>query len=82
MPFLQNLYTVSFSKPGYVELSGLSLSVGTEISLSFSTLEDTGTILLAVGGASPIGMQVCLFFLIPHRLSKCVFIYKHIVFII
>ncbi|XP_030577117.1 laminin subunit alpha-2 isoform X2 [Archocentrus centrarchus] len=50
---VENLYTVSFSKPGYMELGGLSLAVDTEISLSFSTLEDTGTILLAVGGASP-----------------------------
>uniref|UniRef100_A0A8C4I4G9 Basement membrane-specific heparan sulfate proteoglycan core protein n=1 Tax=Dicentrarchus labrax TaxID=13489 RepID=A0A8C4I4G9_DICLA len=49
---VENLYTVSFSKPGYMELRGLSLAVGTEISLSFSTLADTGTILLAVGGAS------------------------------
>ncbi|XP_056260712.1 laminin subunit alpha-2 isoform X4 [Seriola aureovittata] len=54
---VENLYTVSFSKPGYVELGGLTLSVGTEISLSFSTLADTGTILLAVGGASPISLQ-------------------------
>uniref|UniRef100_A0A3P8V0J9 Laminin subunit alpha 2 n=1 Tax=Cynoglossus semilaevis TaxID=244447 RepID=A0A3P8V0J9_CYNSE len=58
---VENLYTVSFSKPGYMELSGLSLTVGTEISLSFSTLSDTGTILLAVGGASPQGLQV-----LPH----------------
>ncbi|XP_069370850.1 laminin subunit alpha-2 isoform X9 [Paralichthys olivaceus] len=54
---VENLYTVSFSKPGYMELGGLSLAVGTEISLSFSTLADTGTILLAVGGASPLGLQ-------------------------
>ncbi|GAA6214860.1 laminin subunit alpha-2 isoform X1 [Lates japonicus] len=54
---VENLYTVSFSKPGYMELGGLSLAVGTEISLSFSTLEDTGTILLAVGGASPHSQQ-------------------------
>ena len=59
----QNLYTVSFSKSGYVELAGVTLAVGTEISLSFSTLADTGTILLAVGGASPAGIQVCFFFL-------------------
>ncbi|XP_056283361.1 laminin subunit alpha-2 isoform X2 [Pseudoliparis swirei] len=55
---VENLYTVSFSRPGYMELGGLSLAVGTEISLSFSTLADTGTIMLAVGGASPIGQQV------------------------
>ncbi|XP_068198951.1 laminin subunit alpha-2 isoform X1 [Antennarius striatus] len=48
---VENLHTVSFSKPGYVELGALSLGLGTEISLSFSTLADTGTILLAVGGA-------------------------------
>ncbi|XP_047184472.1 laminin subunit alpha-2 isoform X4 [Scophthalmus maximus] len=54
---VENLYTVSFSKPGYMELGGLSLALGTEVSLSFSTLEDTGTILLAVGGASPLGQQ-------------------------
>uniref|UniRef100_A0A671XJM5 Basement membrane-specific heparan sulfate proteoglycan core protein n=1 Tax=Sparus aurata TaxID=8175 RepID=A0A671XJM5_SPAAU len=45
--YVENLHTVSFSKPGYMELGGLSLAVGTEISLSFSTLEDTGTILLS-----------------------------------
>uniref|UniRef100_A0A7N8XYS2 Laminin subunit alpha-2 n=1 Tax=Mastacembelus armatus TaxID=205130 RepID=A0A7N8XYS2_9TELE len=50
---VENLYTVSFFKPGYMELGGLSLGTDTEISLSFSTLADTGTILLAVGGVSP-----------------------------
>uniref|UniRef100_A0A7N8XTA6 Laminin subunit alpha-2 n=1 Tax=Mastacembelus armatus TaxID=205130 RepID=A0A7N8XTA6_9TELE len=55
---LQNLYTVSFFKPGYMELGGLSLGTDTEISLSFSTLADTGTILLAVGGVSPSSKQV------------------------
>ncbi|XP_070781481.1 laminin subunit alpha-2 [Enoplosus armatus] len=55
--FVENLYTVSFSKPGYMELGGLSLAVDTEISLSFSTLADTGTILLAVGGPSQISQQ-------------------------
>eukprot|EP00064_Thunnus_orientalis_P005404 superscaffoldBa00000528_g5418 len=55
---VENLHTVSFSKPGYVELGGLSLAIDTEISLSFSTLEDTGTILLAVGGVPPVSRQV------------------------
>ncbi|XP_051908452.1 laminin subunit alpha-2 isoform X2 [Hippocampus zosterae] len=55
---VENLYTVSFSKPGYVELAGFSLAAGTEISLSFSTQVDTGTLLLAVGGPPPIGQQV------------------------
>ncbi|XP_076023918.1 laminin subunit alpha-2 [Genypterus blacodes] len=54
---VENIYTVSFSKPGYMELAGLSLGIATEISLSFSTLTDTGTILLAVGGGSPLGQQ-------------------------
>uniref|UniRef100_A0A667YT36 Laminin G domain-containing protein n=1 Tax=Myripristis murdjan TaxID=586833 RepID=A0A667YT36_9TELE len=54
---IENLYTVSFSKPGYMELAGLSFALATEISLSFSTLTDTGTILLAVGGASPSSQQ-------------------------
>lgn len=35
-----------------MELSGLSFAVATEISLSFSTQTDTGTIFLAVSGAS------------------------------
>uniref|UniRef100_A0A8C5AZY2 Basement membrane-specific heparan sulfate proteoglycan core protein n=1 Tax=Gadus morhua TaxID=8049 RepID=A0A8C5AZY2_GADMO len=47
---VENIYTVSFSKPGYMELSGLSLAVATEISLSFSTQTDTGTIFLASAG--------------------------------
>ncbi|XP_055088114.1 laminin subunit alpha-2 isoform X4 [Periophthalmus magnuspinnatus] len=54
---VENLYTVSFSKAGYMELKGLSLAVATEISLSFSTLNDTGTVLLAVGGATPVNQQ-------------------------
>ncbi|KAJ0026671.1 hypothetical protein NQD34_017671 [Periophthalmus magnuspinnatus] len=54
---VENLYTVSFSKAGYMELKGLSLAIATEISLSFSTLNDTGTVLLAVGGATPVNQQ-------------------------
>ncbi|KAM8846710.1 LOW QUALITY PROTEIN: laminin subunit alpha-2 [Synchiropus picturatus] len=54
---VENLYTVSFSKPGFVELTGFLLDVDTEVSLSFSTLADTGTILLAVGGAPPSDQQ-------------------------
>uniref|UniRef100_A0A3Q2C9Y8 Basement membrane-specific heparan sulfate proteoglycan core protein n=1 Tax=Cyprinodon variegatus TaxID=28743 RepID=A0A3Q2C9Y8_CYPVA len=55
---VEKLYTVSFSKPGYMELDGLSFAINTEISLSFSTLSDTGIILLAVGGTSPISKEV------------------------
>uniref|UniRef100_A0AAY4DW82 Basement membrane-specific heparan sulfate proteoglycan core protein n=1 Tax=Denticeps clupeoides TaxID=299321 RepID=A0AAY4DW82_9TELE len=47
---IENLHTVSFPKPGYLELSPLSFSVGTEISLSFSTKSDTGIILYGKGG--------------------------------
>ncbi|XP_030201370.1 laminin subunit alpha-2 isoform X3 [Gadus morhua] len=54
---VENIYTVSFSKPGYMELSGLSLAVATEISLSFSTQTDTGTIFLAVSGADQIDQK-------------------------
>ncbi|XP_055005634.1 LOW QUALITY PROTEIN: laminin subunit alpha-2 [Boleophthalmus pectinirostris] len=54
---VENLYTVSFSKAGYMELKGLSLAVATEISLSFSTLNDTGTVLMAVGGSAPVAQQ-------------------------
>ncbi|XP_015224716.1 PREDICTED: laminin subunit alpha-2 isoform X7 [Cyprinodon variegatus] len=54
---VEKLYTVSFSKPGYMELDGLSFAINTEISLSFSTLSDTGIILLAVGGTSPISKE-------------------------
>uniref|UniRef100_A0AAY4BZ23 Laminin subunit alpha 2 n=1 Tax=Denticeps clupeoides TaxID=299321 RepID=A0AAY4BZ23_9TELE len=39
-----------FPKPGYLELSPLSFSVGTEVSLSFSTKSDTGIILYGKGG--------------------------------
>ncbi|KAM7395151.1 hypothetical protein PAMA_006754 [Pampus argenteus] len=53
----ENLYTVSFSKPGYMELGGLTLAIDTEISLSFNTLAETGTILLAVGGVPPLSQQ-------------------------
>uniref|UniRef100_A0A8C7Z8U8 Basement membrane-specific heparan sulfate proteoglycan core protein n=1 Tax=Oryzias sinensis TaxID=183150 RepID=A0A8C7Z8U8_9TELE len=81
---VENLHTVSFSKPGYMELGGLSLAVDTEISLSFSTLQDTGTILLAVGGSTS-RQQVTLYFMLnsgslevlmftrshsPHRITR------------
>ncbi|XP_072107642.1 laminin subunit alpha-2 isoform X2 [Mobula birostris] len=49
---LENVYTVSFHKPGFVELQPHSLNVGTEISLSFSTKNETGMILYGSGKAS------------------------------
>ncbi|XP_062043247.1 laminin subunit alpha-2 [Lepus europaeus] len=48
---LENVHTVSFSKPGFVELSPVPINVGTEINLSFSTRNESGIILLGSGGA-------------------------------
>ncbi|MGH0147204.1 UNVERIFIED_CONTAM: hypothetical protein FKN15_055746 [Acipenser sinensis] len=48
---IENIHTVSFPKPGFVELNPFSLDVGTEISFSFSTQNDTGIILFGSGGA-------------------------------
>lgn len=47
---LQNVYTVSFPKPGFVELAPVPIDVGTEINLSFSTKNESGIILLGSGG--------------------------------
>ncbi|KAM6181305.1 laminin subunit alpha-2 isoform 1-T1 [Erethizon dorsatum] len=47
---LENVYTVSFPKPGFVELAPVPLDVGTEINLSFSTKNESGVILLGSGG--------------------------------
>ncbi|ELW69407.1 Laminin subunit alpha-2 [Tupaia chinensis] len=47
---LENVYTVSFPKPGFVELSPVAFGVGTEINLSFSTKNESGIILLGSGG--------------------------------
>ncbi|XP_055492345.1 laminin subunit alpha-2 [Leucoraja erinacea] len=46
---LENVYTVSFHKPGFVELQPHSLNIGTEISFSFSTKNETGMILFGSG---------------------------------
>ncbi|OBS64173.1 hypothetical protein A6R68_07288, partial [Neotoma lepida] len=45
-----NVYTVSFPKPGFVELAPVPIDVGTEINLSFSTKNESGLILLGSGG--------------------------------
>ncbi|XP_047413783.1 laminin subunit alpha-2 isoform X7 [Sciurus carolinensis] len=50
---LENVYTVSFPKPGFVELVPVSIDVGTEINLSFSTRNESGIILLGSGGITP-----------------------------
>ncbi|XP_012410390.1 laminin subunit alpha-2, partial [Trichechus manatus latirostris] len=47
---LENVYTVSFLKPGFVELAPVPIDVGTEINLSFSTKNESGIILLGSGG--------------------------------
>ncbi|XP_053520767.1 laminin subunit alpha-2 isoform X4 [Artibeus jamaicensis] len=47
---LENVYTVSFPKPGFVELAPVPIDVGTEINLSFSTKNESGIILLGSGG--------------------------------
>ncbi|XP_063299217.1 laminin subunit alpha-2 isoform X3 [Pelobates fuscus] len=49
---LEKVYVVSFPKPGYVELPPVSLPAGTEITLSFSTKNESGMILFGNGGNS------------------------------
>lgn len=49
---LQNLHTVSFPRPGYMELKPMTFDVGSEITLSFSTKKDNGTILFGRGGVT------------------------------
>ncbi|XP_042651874.1 laminin subunit alpha-2 isoform X2 [Tyto alba] len=47
---LENIYTVSFLKPGFVELQPVSFDMGTEINLSFSTRNESGIILFGTSG--------------------------------
>ncbi|XP_062428549.1 laminin subunit alpha-2 isoform X4 [Rhea pennata] len=47
---LENIYTVSFPKPGFMELQPVSFDTGTEINLSFSTKNESGIILFGTGG--------------------------------
>ncbi|NXA35500.1 LAMA2 protein, partial [Eudromia elegans] len=47
---LENIYTVSFPRPGFVELQPVSFDTGTEINLSFSTKNESGVILFGTGG--------------------------------
>uniref|UniRef100_A0A8K9X016 Laminin G domain-containing protein n=1 Tax=Oncorhynchus mykiss TaxID=8022 RepID=A0A8K9X016_ONCMY len=58
-----NLHTVSFSKPGHVELKSMSFDAGTEISLSFATKSDKGIILFGSGGNNGTSSQ----FQLPKR---------------
>ncbi|XP_075453399.1 laminin subunit alpha-2 isoform X2 [Ascaphus truei] len=50
---LEKIYLVSFAKPGFVELPGVSLDNGTEITLSFSTKNESGILLFGNGGNLP-----------------------------
>ncbi|XP_039603409.1 laminin subunit alpha-2 isoform X4 [Polypterus senegalus] len=47
---VENINTVSFSKSGYLEVKPFSFDVGSEITLSFATNNDTGIILFGSGG--------------------------------
>ncbi|KAM4040964.1 laminin subunit alpha-2 isoform 3-T3 [Anomaloglossus baeobatrachus] len=47
----EKVLSVSFSKPGFIEVPPVSLDVGTEITLSFSTKNESGMILFANGGS-------------------------------
>uniref|UniRef100_A0A8C1YKN0 Laminin subunit alpha 2 n=1 Tax=Cyprinus carpio TaxID=7962 RepID=A0A8C1YKN0_CYPCA len=51
---IENLHTVSFSRPGYMELKPVSFDVGSEISLSFSTKSENGIILFGRGGLTSV----------------------------
>nr|XP_014348008.1 PREDICTED: laminin subunit alpha-2 isoform X3 [Latimeria chalumnae] len=47
---LENVHSVSFPMPGFIELQPSPFDVGTEITLSFSTKNESGVILLGTGG--------------------------------
>lgn len=53
-PMLQNVHTVSFSRPGFVELSPMVFDVSSEITLSFSTKNENGIILYGRGGVTTL----------------------------
>uniref|UniRef100_A0A8C2PWQ0 Laminin subunit alpha 2 n=1 Tax=Cyprinus carpio TaxID=7962 RepID=A0A8C2PWQ0_CYPCA len=73
-----NLHTVSFSRPGYMELKPVSFDVGSEISLSFSTKSENGIILFGRGGLTsvmqrrqaPSHLSVCLQPFLSVQLNK------------
>ncbi|XP_069582155.1 laminin subunit alpha-2 isoform X2 [Ranitomeya imitator] len=46
----EKVLSVSFSKPGFIEVPPVSLDAGTEITLSFSTKNESGMILFGNGG--------------------------------
>ncbi|KAK6295148.1 hypothetical protein J4Q44_G00343740 [Coregonus suidteri] len=60
---VENLHTVSFSKPGHMELKSMSFDAKTEISLSFATKSDKGIILFGSGGTNGASSQ----FQLPKR---------------
>uniref|UniRef100_A0AAR2JGC3 Basement membrane-specific heparan sulfate proteoglycan core protein n=1 Tax=Pygocentrus nattereri TaxID=42514 RepID=A0AAR2JGC3_PYGNA len=66
---IENLHTVSFPRPGYMELSPMVFDVGSEITLSFSTKSENGIILLGRGGVTTMTQtsQNRSLFQIPRR---------------
>ncbi|XP_072533209.1 laminin subunit alpha-2 isoform X2 [Salminus brasiliensis] len=66
---IENLHTVSFPKPGYMELSPMVFDVGSEITLSFSTKRENGIILFGRGGVTTMTQitQSRNLFQIPRR---------------
>ncbi|MCJ8749868.1 hypothetical protein PDJAM_G00192550 [Pangasius djambal] len=51
---IENVHTVSFSRPGFVELSPMVFDVSSEITLSFSTKNENGIILYGRGGVTTL----------------------------
>ncbi|XP_060769556.1 laminin subunit alpha-2 [Neoarius graeffei] len=51
---IENVHTVSFSRPGFVELSPMVFDVDSEITLSFSTKNENGIILYGRGGVTTL----------------------------
>ncbi|KAG1925040.1 Laminin-like protein epi-1, partial [Pimephales promelas] len=49
---IENVHTVSFPRPGYMELKPVLFDVGSEITLSFSTRSEDGIILFGRGGVT------------------------------
>ncbi|KAK3506985.1 hypothetical protein QTP70_034266 [Hemibagrus guttatus] len=51
---IENIHTVSFPRPGFMELSPMVFDVGSEITLSFSTKNENGIILYGRGGVTTL----------------------------
>ncbi|XP_058247538.1 laminin subunit alpha-2 isoform X3 [Hemibagrus wyckioides] len=55
---IENVHTVSFPRPGFMELSPMVFDVGSEITLSFSTKNENGIILYGRGGVTTLSHLV------------------------